>query len=329
MSLTRDNYIPGETADYIIETRNQPRESLNYLNSCLSEENIRKYPDMYKLYDDFSRLTGIPKDSFILTNGTENALRIVMQVLKDHENCDIGITESPSWGMAEVVANQVGFYTIDKLPYIYRENSFHLYYPNLERICNNEKSVLYKTNLYTNLFYHNDKDGYKYIDNNKLYIINDYTYTPFDISVDKVSKNKFIIGSFSKVYGCGIRLGFIIFDPRYEKIMNLYREQYVNPIACALINYLYEFYKTFEECKYVIFNSTIFQKYESEKIFEDKFKDNIICSTPYYYTLDKYISGIICKSFKVEEKIFYRVGRFKEKDPNKYSFLFNSGIYGF
>jgi len=319
--MKRNPYVKID--EYDIETRNQPRKIINI---SITEEDIRKYPDMYTAYDRFSKLTGLSKDSFILTNGTENALRIAMQVLKRVKNIKTVITEIPTWGLADVIAYQCNFEKSYKLDYIYREGKFHLFYPGLEFIDEPYNNmILYKTNKMNNLFVHEDEDEYK-SKNNTIYTIHDYTYTPFDAVDKELDEHNIIIGSFSKVFGCGIRLGFVIFNKEYFDMMNIYREEYISPIACESLKYLLDRYGNIKNCNN-IYKEEAFRKYESEKLFEETFKDHIICSTPYYYTMDIYVGnvGLVSKRFEVEGKDFYRLGRFLKEDPNGY-FVFKNAF---
>lgn len=315
--MKRNPYV--KIGEYDIELRNQPRKGIDI---SITEEDIRKYPDMDRAYTLFGNFTNIPHNSFILTNGTENALRIAMQVLKRVKNIKTVVTEKPTWGLADVISYQCYFDNSYNLDYIYRENKFYLDYTKLDDIIkSNGNTILYKTNQMNNLFSHSEDSDYVH---DGLYTISDYTYTPFDIANKGLDENKIIIGSFSKVFGCGIRLGFVIFNPIYHDMMHMYREEYISPISCKAIEIIYHKYALLWLCENV-YKDAPFKKYKSEKLFEKTFNDHIICSTPYYYTMDIDVGnvGFVSKKFEVEGKEFYRLGRFLKEHPDDY-FIFRN-----
>lgn len=237
----------------------------------------RRYPNMHKLYDSFSETFNIPKKNFILTNGTDAALKICIEAIRyiseKYHVVDNWYTDSkfsycgPTWGMVDVIAHQY-FKNIDQYEYVYNEKKraiepqMMVYNLDIDNVV-----VRYSTDEMNNLFSHGDdygyklglnchiKDGYDVVSfyqpsptvelnfsYNPIYgpmVFNilDEVYTNKQLAEDKSSVflgssfyRSFIIGSFSKCYGCGLRLGYILFNEDYAPIFNLFREAYIaNP----------------------------------------------------------------------------------------------------
>ena len=261
----------------------------------LTKDDYTHYPNMYKVYELFSNIFGISTDNFILTSGVEESLRIaftVANIIKGGHDNDVYLESDPSWGLSKIVAKQV-FHDENKihnLEYKLEENG-HIGYA-LDRI-NDE--IIYTTFEFNNFIRHDSL----YYNNIGIY---DETYTllhlfhntinscPALLNNDKLSdvdlvnyKNKdhIIIGSFSKIYGAGFRLGYILFNDKYKDLFNLYRSQYINGLAVKLLytikkdleelnsildfhnfpkekmNNLYVFYKLLNKCYEMPFNNLI------------------------------------------------------------------------
>ena len=74
------------------------------------------YPDMNKMYDDFSKIFNIGKKNFILTNGCENAMRIALEFYNFEYGSQILYAENSGWQMADVLGVALGH---DVIHYLY------------------------------------------------------------------------------------------------------------------------------------------------------------------------------------------------------------------
>lgn len=192
------------------------------------------YPDMGKMYDAFSDTFHISKNNFILTNGCENAMRILLEYFKCHNTQNL-MVENPGWQLAEVLGVAL-HYNILKSNFAFNKKTKTFEY-DIDYAAIPDNSIIYTTDKYNNLFEHKNIDIQR-INNNKgkLTSIIDETYTMSSLRHVEIPKAGFVIGSFSKFFGAGYRLGYILFDDKYNDDMQLLREQYINSCACSLIN---------------------------------------------------------------------------------------------
>ena len=61
---------------------------------------------------NFAQTYNLSRDSFILTNGCENAVRIIFEALRPK----YAYIENPSWGLVEVLANGLLYPRPEKTP---------------------------------------------------------------------------------------------------------------------------------------------------------------------------------------------------------------------
>lgn len=229
---------------------------------------MSRYPDMKTIYDLFSKYFHINQDNFILTNDCDESLRICLSIIKRLQpTASHFIGETPGWKMADIIANQ--FFDKDNITdnqykvkkdmvdgqlvnIVYQDKVISM--DGIKKLCptNDPKdTVLYTTDHFNNYFKH-ERNSISYtISDPKVWMITDETYTLRSL-IDTVFKeregyedhitrnNKFYIGTLSKVLGCGIRLGYIVFHSDYKDIFNLFRPQYlgIGPtiITNALLN---------------------------------------------------------------------------------------------
>lgn len=232
---------------------NEPVNTMDEKIEDFIMRDIIQYPDMKSAYDNFSDTFNISKKNFILTNGCEEALRLSSQLIlrRSIDICPIDVVmyENPTWELAPIILNNsiklIYAYTMEDIPNIYsldfkyNENTRLFYYnDNLENIKDdlfiNSEILFYITDKQNNLFGHNDFDilKYSFIQNSK-YII-DETYTRnklFNLNDREFDKNKIYIGSFSKNIGCGIRLGYVLFNDYWYDAFNQYRSNYISALA--------------------------------------------------------------------------------------------------
>lgn len=195
----------------LISTQNEPD---------LVGQDTARYPDMYETYLAFQETYHIGFNNFILTNGCENALRIALIALRIKNL----IIENPTWAMAEIIADSLDI-NYKKINYIYN-NKFEL------EPYSATNDWLYTTDSYNNLFRH---DNY----NTSIFsnVILDETYTLQNLlNPDRqLTNNLIIIGSFSKFAGCGLRIGYVLFNESMEERFHMLRESYLSSAACNFI----------------------------------------------------------------------------------------------
>ena len=185
--------------------------------------NIRNYPDMAMVYEKFSKAIEKPLNRFILGNGAENVIKNVLLAVKP----EILFSTVPGWGMIEVYSESVGFRNIPNRIY-WNEGKKSL---ELEQVkLQNDSEWVYDYAGISNFCHYRYKDNY--VPQN---LITDLSYRSiFDkefFPVKPPRGNHIIVGSFDKEFGVGFRLGFAIFDPKWNDLMQIQREEYINPSA--------------------------------------------------------------------------------------------------
>ena len=237
---------------------------------------ITQYPDMGEAYDNFSKTYMLPKNTFILTSGTDASLRIVLSairlILREDTFSTKFIYGTPGWGLLPILAEQEGFiptpieYKYENRSFLEAENdgnvsNFSFGINPYDIVFENPGSIIYATSGYNNYFATTD-----FVANDMIYVLNnnsdtikiiDEVYTnrklnSFRKEISKYMKDgkineflskklyeelvpkdhQFYIGSYSKALGCGIRLGYIIFNPKWEIAIKHQRENYISPLAC-------------------------------------------------------------------------------------------------
>ena len=189
---------------------------------------------MKEAYDNFSALTGYPQGTFILGNGAENVIKNVLLAVKPK----ILFSTVPGWGMIEVYSESVGFRNIpNRMYWNVGKKSLELEQVKLQ----NDSEWTYDYAGISNFCHYRYKDNY--VPQN---LITDLSYRSiFDkefFPVEPPRGNHIIVGSFDKEFGVGFRLGFAIFDPKWNDLMQIQREEYINPSACKLLYLLKEEY---------------------------------------------------------------------------------------
>lgn len=315
-------------------TRNEYKDrSENYSKSypCYNEpyflkdldievmSNIR-YINMKEVYDTFSSTIANNGKNFIVTTGCEAALRITLQVLKRINEYYAIYSEYPTWGMVPVIFDQI-FYDdneLKKIEFRYNSSNNSFYYEGLEYLDIKSKDIIYTTYRYNNLFEHQNHifDAYNIID---------FTYTDpkvaykeyMNICLDNPSiKNKIIgIGSFSKVYGCGYRLGYIFYpenDNTFRELFNLYREEYISSHAAFLLRNITSFSSEYNKRMNIAYDKNIYATYTPNYATVPKrvleYPDSILPKSE-----KEYISSTINKEFIVkndygDDTVFLRIG---------------------
>lgn len=251
-------------------TKNEP--SMTTLTTSWKLEHLNQYPNMYKAYNGFRSRFNIDESNFILTNGCENALPRALQLFKD----EVLYIENPTWGMVEVACEAWGV-KYAELPFHYKDGTF------LPESA--DGLTVYTTDTYNNLFKHKNVKGYS-----KAIIDETYTMRKL-MSGDPIPENEIYIGSFSKFAGCGIRLGYILFNEKHADFFHLLREQYLNPVATDFV------------CRHL----------DNFSLPEWDIPKACVSAHSTYETYEKENAGDLLekphKEFTVDEKEFIRIGR--------------------
>lgn len=224
----RNAYVQIEKTG--ISTRNEPAAQL-----LIDNINVNSYPDMHQAYLNAQKILNIPDGyDFILGNGCENILKCVLLAIQPH-TFSYAI---PNWGMVHIIAEQLGLNEhVNNFRYDEHDNILHEAIDQGEYI-----DVHYSTFMQNNFF----KTSYMLHAAAKYEIVDCSYINPFTISkyYDKILTDKnILIGGFQKTYGCGIRLGYAIFPRRLSNKMHLQRENYINNIACWVLNQPYSRFK--------------------------------------------------------------------------------------
>lgn len=217
--IKREKY---KQKDYGLSKQNEPG------NDLILSGNVREYPDMFYAYKKFGEYFNLSPDSFFLANGCENAMKNVLLALKPKNM----VWAIPTWRMPEVYSEALGFKLITK-SFIYdeKENLFKLpddfYDTKTDALYDNAGNTSCLTYIwnYTNL----NKTQAKYNIIDLTY--RNVEFIKYIVPILRENPKNIIIGSFDKMYGCGLRLGFAIFPKELEEKMALQREQYINMLA--------------------------------------------------------------------------------------------------
>ena len=220
--ITRFDYSPKK---YGLASQNEPAQGVTISCDC------RLYPDMKRAYDKFAQLFHIDdRVGFILTNGGENAMKQALLAIRPKNLTWF----EPTWKMPEVFCAALDIKPRKK-KFKYDAERKIIYTPKLYR----GGDCFYSNYGITNAFEYYMEDEYSIIGLNYKfnYTIIDVTYQDFmKMSFSKFMtnehKNTIIVGSFDKLVGCGLRLGFVLFNKKvWNERMQLQREQYINMCA--------------------------------------------------------------------------------------------------
>ena len=214
----RNTYTIDKDVNYVNELshKNEPGDSLNIT------VDVRQYPSMFEVYDAFEHM--MKTHYFILGNGFENVMKNVLLALRPKT---MGWVK-PTWGMLDVYCEALNITSVNT-SFKYKDNRF--VHPNF----NEEVDVFYTTYSYNNLFKHTNinlnsvKSSYNILDVSYL------SLGKIKKLVKKIDDKTIIIGSFDKMYGCGVRLGFAIYPKHLHNDIQLQREQYINSVAEEII----------------------------------------------------------------------------------------------
>ena len=225
----------------------------NYLNT---------YPEVEPLYKIFSEKFNLNKEMFVVTAGSDMAIRNCFELLV--RSGDKIITLSPTYGMVDVYAklfeaNQVKIYFNKKLELNTNKLIKEINHKTKLIIIANPNSptgTVIENNQIINIL----KKAKKY----KCYVLIDEAYYGFYkityMSYLKKFSNLIISRSFSKAYGlAGLRVGLIIANKTVAKRLYKFRPMYeINSLAVLVI-------------KEIMKNKNILKKYIQETIKGKKY----------------------------------------------------------
>ena len=220
--IKRWDYSPKK---YGLASQNEPARD------CLIECNVRLYPDMLQAYKKFAELFHLGMDQFILCNGGENAMKQALLAIKPKDLTWF----VPTWKMPEVFCAALDIEPIMK-EFKYDPEARQIYTPDLEK----GGDCFYSNYSNSSLFHYEGRTEHSLFGWNKNFktTIIDLTYLNFKemqmvMQADHIleNENAILIGSFDKLIGGGLRLGFVVFNKKWNDKMQLQREQYINMCA--------------------------------------------------------------------------------------------------
>lgn len=195
---------------------------------------LRQYPDILSVYNAFSTfMCNISLNRFILCNGGENAVKNTLLALKPKSL----MYSVPTWGMIDVFCEALDIKPLRKnLEFNSLLNCVQEQVP-----LDETKGVdcFYDCYKYNNLIGYTSNLNYNYT--LAKYNILDVSYCTLQEIQSLIKKNyrsTIIVGSFDKMFGVGLRLGFAIYPEHLNEQFQLQREQFLNYEACIFLKWL-------------------------------------------------------------------------------------------
>ena len=224
--MKRDNPYKYKSG---LSIANEPSDNL------ILTVNARQYPDMNFIYNTLIQKLNIQNYNIIIGNGIENVLKNVLLGLKPKQLTWF----YPTWGFIDVYCKQLNIIT-NKYKFIFRNNYFY------EKNIKSNIDTYYTTFTINNFFNHTininniKKSKICILDASYINIIN--CQQNIKNLINNICNNKYyckntiLLGSFDKIYGAGLRLGFAIFPKNLSKKILLQREIFINCAAAQFIN---------------------------------------------------------------------------------------------
>lgn len=275
-----------------LSNSNEPENSLIFNNI-----NVREYPDMQFAYFTIAAFFGIQQKNFILGNGCENVLKNVLLAL----NVKRLYWSTPAWGFLDVYCEQL---KIEKI------NSEFVKVGNTNAFTDDCMSSKLKVKKDAFSYYCTEKSNNlvltkkcKSLEKLAQHTIVDCSYLRPKELIEKIQSIKcqparsiVLVGSFDKMFGCGLRLGFAVcFNETLIKHIQLQRENFINAVA-------YEFILEHK------FDSQISHEYANR--LRSQFPDCIV--TDNFITIPVRNSNLKCKlphkCFSVQTQPYVRFG---------------------
>jgi len=289
--LIRDSYRAKiDLGD--ISSSNEPLETKGL-------EHLRKYPDMLEAYENFSKIFDIPLNRFILANGGENAVKNTLLALRPKKM----FYSYPTWGMLDVFCEALNIEPV-RVPFKIKTSSKEIFedlyaYERLDFDC------FYSCGSVNNYFRYVSIEPRAFPTKSDVIQISDQTYSELDYiknQVEHQSCSTVIVGSFDKLVGCGLRLGFAIFPSYMNDRFQLQREQFLNYEAI-------QFLKNFNE--YNLKSNYRFEKLQEYLKTDDFYLENkklVQIVHPNFCTYFGKLEHKGAKHFQVGNQWFTRIG---------------------
>ena len=214
----RDYYTKRKPSD--ISYSNEPKNDI--IISC----SIREYPDMFNAYEKFKTIFNVNDSiSFILGSGCENIMKNSLLALKAKELS----WSKPTWGFIDVYIEQLNI-----IPHI------HEFKLNGDKVI--EDDFIENIDIYYGTYETNNVLCHEMNLSNikkSRYAIIDVSYSDIEQIreiIHDIPENAIYVGSFDKLYGCGLRLGFAFFNDNIKDEMYLQREHFINSAAYQFLN---------------------------------------------------------------------------------------------
>lgn len=228
--LKRNSYAEAEEST--VSMSNEPFIDLHL------DASARRYPDMCKAYEGFSKFFGIPASQFILGNGCENAMKSILLALKPKSIH----WSKPSWGFVDVYAAQLEC-----------QSCVHAYEGDLASGFNDEDFAegidVYYATMHANNFIPTSVNA-KNVEKSRYSVV-DLSYLQVDqlkeVLSCRVDSKVIYVGSFDKLLGCGLRAGFAVFSEALSDAIQLQRENYVNALAAKVFQNLDRYCKVADD----------------------------------------------------------------------------------
>ena len=271
-------------------TKNEPFSAIHVDFNDIS---ILHYPDMHSAYENARKLLGIADDyDFILSNGCENAIKNVLLALRPSNI----VYSVPTWEMIHVIACQLNLHE-HVYPFKY-DAAANCLYENID--TTKHYSVHYCTYFSNNFYATKMTDCI-----NAKYTIVDCSYTnPLGITAKLKSilaENVILVGGFQKTFGCGIRLGYAIFNKVLSEKIQLQRENYINSIAAHLL--MTAKAKDYLDC---IDKNNSYQTALERQL--QTVKNNFFINQQFLTLVDFDYNTNVCKRFSADGHVFSRFG---------------------
>jgi len=309
------------------------------------------YFDLTDFYKKVSDYIGIESDELLVTNGAEEAIRYIFNLLLDKG--DTIMFPTPTYGMYHVYTKM---YQLDSIILDYN-NDFKI---NKEKLYENLSKVkvffLPNPSHIEDLFSEDDIINIcKILKENNSYLVIDETYYGFGaksmIHLIKSIENVFVIRSFSKTFGLpSIRIGCLISNDKTMNIISNYRSAYEISYPSLKIaeyfldnidivnNYIQECIEGREYLISELKKNHIMYNGESNYLLNIKIDNQDFCNKVCKNLEDKYIYIRNCKNYigitigPIEHmRIFFInfINLYKKLTiKGEFSFIFNEGNDG-
>jgi len=191
--------------------RNEPQEWTwlhDYIRESQSKTDFLEYPDIKQAYHNLSTITRFKPEYLMLTSGADDALSQILRLLASKIHFKEISMLTPTYAMAKVHASNNGF-VVREIPYMDGGNTLSYNESQLEN------TVVYLANPDNPTGHTHSPILIEKLVNNGSIVIIDETYTCYNelahtYSEELLESNRlYIIRSFSKTVGAGIKLGYI------------------------------------------------------------------------------------------------------------------------